>query len=160
MYDRNYSFIFEDQLGVEFEADMCEAARSYFVATEKNMTSKVFQSVHGTARDKYEGVDAIIYGIPVDFTTNFSNKDHMDKLDLQFSGRYTSIKLGVRYGNSHHGFTRFKEPVLVIGVDEDNSFVRGYMANIIDDFKRCLKVIIEEGSSAYFDWCDASPIYG
>ena len=113
----------------------------------------------GTDRDKFEGVDVEIYGVGIDFTYFFSGKDHMEVLPGLFSGRYTDIKFGVRTGNSHHGYTKFKTPVLVIGIDAETSYVRNWMANIIDDFEKNFEKIIDMAQDAYWSWMDLHPEY-
>ncbi len=149
-----YGFL-DNPLGIDFEDELCEATRNYLAVRNPKMSDRVFKTYQGTIRDKYAGVDAVIYGIPVDFTFNFHGKDHMDDLGITIG----DFSLGIRYGNSHNGFTRFEEPVLVIGIDADNYYVRNFMHSIVDGFKASIHAIIEEGSSAYLDWMDARPEY-
>lgn len=155
------SFTLSDPVGVEFEADLADVCIRHFAAKTacagKKRRDFVIES--GTDRDKFEGVDVEIYGVGIDFTYFFSGKDHMEVLPGLFSGRYTDIKFGVRTGNSHHGYTKFKTPVLVIGIDAETSYVRNWMANIIDDFEKNFEKIIDMAQDAYWGWMDLHPEY-
>lgn len=137
--------------GIDFEDELVDLCSRHFKADFKNYAN--------TKKDWHEGVDVEIYRVGIDFTTNFSGKDHMEILPCLISGKFIDIKFGVRTANSHNGYTKFKTPVLVIGIDSDPSYVRGWMANIIDDFKRDIENIINVGQDAYWAWLDLHPEY-
>lgn len=141
-------------LGHEFEESViCEVCDVF----KKNNDATGIVVTSGTEKDKFEGTDAIIWGIPCDFTYNYSSKDHMVKLPGTvsiFGG--TEVKFGVRTGNSYRGYKKFKTPVLVIGIDIDNDSVLGtWMNNIVNSFAKNIEEILNVGQSAYWDWCDA-----
>ena len=146
---------FQMQTGIEFENELSDVCVKHFQAKSKTVSESEFKSFSGTTRDEFEGVDVEIYKVGVDFTFNFSGKDHMEKLPGIVYGRYVDFKFGVRTGNSHKGYTKFKTPVLVIGIDAEASYVRNWMANIVDDFRKHLDEIIDLSQSAYWDWMDA-----
>ena len=110
--------------------------------------------------DKFAGTDAYMWGVPCDFTYNFSGKDHTvalpEDIDL-FCG--TKVRFGVRTGNSHKGFTKFERPVLVIGIDgADDSFIGSWLVNIVEAFGKKLQDIINLGQDQYWDWCEANGV--
>ena len=143
-------------LGIELEESLTGAVVSHFMAMDDN---GAVQYTGGTRLDIEQGTDLVIWGIPTDFTCNFAGKDHMEILpetvDI-FGG--VKVRFGVRTGNSHRGFTRFKTPVLVIGIDAVESFLGTWMENIVQAFAGKLDEIIETGQSQYWDWCDAHGI--
>lgn len=101
----------------------------------------------------------MIWGVPVDLTCNLAGKDYTEILpetvDI-FGG--IKVRFGVRTGNSHKGFSRFENPVLIIGIDASESFLGTWMENIVQAFGDKLEEIIETGQSQYWDWCDAHGI--
>ena len=141
-------------LGKDLEDELSSACANYFKAIGEENS---IEYTTGTSSDILQGTDIKIWGVPCDFTCNIENKDHTDVLPISvplLSG--VVVKFGVRYGNSHHGFTRFDEPVLVIGIaGADERFLGTWMTNIVDSFSKKLSEIIETGQSQYWDWCDA-----
>lgn len=88
----------------------------------KQLTIKkgyVAKDTINTDLDRRYGTDMICNGVRIDVTLNFSEKDHITM--IKDSGikatPLRNFKIGIRYGNSYKGFTRFDEPVVVIGVD-------------------------------------------
>jgi hypothetical protein len=146
------SYFIKTSLGVEFEQELCEVCRETF----HNMGDvKGFQSVNGTKADLEQGTDCYIWGVPVDFTYNFEGKDHTEELPESIITREATFRFGVRTGNSHNGYTQFDTPVLVIGIDETDSFVRMFLGNIVEAFKNKLMDIINLGQDQYWEYLDA-----
>lgn len=144
-------------LGIELEDELVCTCSEWF---KKKGDPKGFVCTSGTAADKFAGTDAYMWGVPCDFTYNFSGKDHTvalpEDIDL-FCG--TKVRFGVRTGNSHHGFTKFKRPVLVIGIDgADDAFLGSWLVNIVEAFGKKLQDIINLGQDQYWDWCEVNGV--
>lgn len=136
--------------GKLFEDDLLVVAKQFFAS--KNDEGS-FVETTGTELDKYEGTDALIWGVPVDFTYNFDNKDNM--IELQRSiilSLGIEVKFGVRVANECH---RFKTPVLVIGFKCDTCWLKTMWENIFDDIRRSFEEIIETGQDQYWNCLDA-----
>lgn len=140
-------------LGIELEDELVCTCSDWFKAKGD---PKGFVCTSGTAADKFAGTDAYMWGVPCDFTCNFTGKDHTEELpqsiDL-FCG--TKVRFGVRTGNSHKGYTKFEKPVLVIGIDgADEHFLGSWLTNIVETFGKQLQRIIDLGQDQYWDWCE------
>ena len=144
----------EEKLGMLLEQDLTASLKDHFA---DDPDAVVYAG--GTEADIEQGTDLFIYGVPVDITFNFTGKDHLEafaeKVDV-FGG--VDVSFGVRTGNSHKGFSRFKKPVLVIGIDASESFIRDWMPRIISSFIEKIDEIIDVSQSQYWDWCDANAI--
>ena len=137
------------KLGSEFEYELVEMIE---IIVGKNNC----KSLCNTVDDMYKGQDAEIYGIPTDITVNFSGKDNMTKLPRNYPMSLTTVRYGVRTGNRHNGFTKFKKPVLVIGIDAGSfQFFKTWRAQILDELKKHIKEIIDVGQDQYWEWLDA-----
>lgn len=141
-------------LGKELESELLEALYEHF---RDKGDRNVVRITSGTDADLNGGTDALIWGVPCDITYNYLGKDHMEQLpktfDL-FAG--TTVRFGVRTGNSHNGYTPFADPVLVIGIDgADDRMISTWMVNIVSAFKNAAETILDLGQSQYWDWMDA-----
>lgn len=140
---------FDIKVGMKFEDDIMYIFKS-------TLSSGSVIDCTGTKDDIFKGTDAIIYGIRVDFTTNFSKKSHMVKLpeSINLGHCGVDINFGVRTGNSHKGYTKFEEPVLVIGVDADAKYIHTWMDAIIETIKTRINEIIDIGQDQFLDYCE------
>lgn len=116
-------------LGQEAEAEIGNAIRSQFKRVGK---LHLYHDVTGTVLDKYQGTDAVLGKMRVDYTVNFSHKNYIDR---KFS--IPSIKLGntvvkfaIRLGNSH---AKFQVPVMVVGCDMPSNMSREDKDAMIND---------------------------
>jgi len=113
-----------------------------------------FTITTGTELDKCQGTDGILYGIPVDFTMHYNGKDHMTDLDSETSifvrKQEIKIQYGIRYGNSYKGFSKFKKPVLVVGVKTDLAWAVWEDA-IREAIHKNIQSIMDTGMDAYLD---------
>ena len=130
-------------LGIEFENELCEVCRvnlgnEYLKATE--------------IQDKFESTDCFCLKMRVDFTYNFSNKSYMMVLPEEFKSKGETFRFGIRFSNGHG---QFEEPVLVVGIDSDDNYVRSYMDEIVSVFRDKFDEIFELGFSQYWDCLDA-----
>lgn len=143
------------KLGIELEEEFTTACSEWFRARGDSG----FVRCSGTILDKEAGTDAIIWGVPTDFTYYFSGKDYTEVLpgtvDLSIGPK---VFFGVRTGNSHKGYTKFERPVLILGLEVDSKFIRNWMNNLVDSFKAKLPEILEIGQALYWDWCDANSV--
>ena len=138
----NSYFNLSMSLGVELEYELRETCsvslgKQYRKATERE--------------DKFEGTDCFIYGIRTDFTFNFSGKNKMHKLEKAINVDGIEFLFGVRFGN---GRTQFSEPVLVIGINTSEWYLRNFMDDIVDSFRKNLDLIIETAQDQYWDYLD------
>lgn len=106
---------YKDVSGKEFEQDFAFCLKKAFSGNR----CYTITTYSGTDKDTKEGTDLTCGEIRIDTTLDFSGKDFMPYVaDTEIEacpGR--NFKMGVRHGNSHKGYTEFKEPVIVIGVD-------------------------------------------
>lgn len=139
----------KEKMGTYFEDELLLTARKFFGG--KNIVG-TYEETTGTAADLFEGTDCKIWGLPTDFTYNFTNKDHMtvlkNSVDL-FCG--VRVKFGVRTGNGH---ADFDTPVLVIGFECDSAWLRAMWENIFDDIRKNFEEIINVGQDQYWDFVD------
>ena len=116
-------------------------------------------STGGTKLDYEEGTDALLWGVPVDFTYHFNGKDYTD--ELLNPGEWfilpceIPVKLGVRTGNTHHDFDK---PVLVVGLSCDREELISKMDSAIRQFVYFANQIFELAFDRYWEWCDAHNI--
>lgn len=114
----------------------------------------------GTAKDKLQGTDYEVFGVPTDITSYFDGKDHMDELPGSIPLRddrqaiIATIRFGFRTGNSHVSFAK---PVLVIGIDSNPRKWRsiGYVNLVSNALNRQMKTIIDHGQDEFWQKCDA-----
>lgn len=128
--------IFSMQTGKEFEDEFLSVIR------EKLSCKKSSEE-----DDRYQGTDLRIEGIPCDVTFFYSGKNYCQKV-----GDFKGWTLGIRTSNGH---CRFKEPVLVIGMNCDAKFASQYvipnMKKYIGDTEELANAI----SDAYWGWVDS-----
>lgn len=103
----------------------------------------------GDELDRKEGCDLELNGVRIDFTHNFSHKDNMHTLHKEFETPYGNIRIGVRFGNSHNGYTGFAKPVLVVGMDLTSYEVKTYMDLIVPYLTKHTFDIIHIGRKLY-----------
>lgn len=140
------SAVFGGSSGKRFENDLYNVFRR----NDKKTMLKT-----GTDMDIKEGTDLIYNGVHIDATTNFSSKKYMpyimDTGIEVLPGE--NLKIGIRHGNKHHGYTGFKKPVVVIGMDcPPGSTYNTYEDEIFD-------VIQEHASEIAYDAADMYIIY-
>lgn len=136
-------------LGKEFEDTISAAFYEYF---RRRGAEKDCKQVTGTLSDYYGGTDLEIMGVPVDVTYYFKGKDHTVILPSEVETPVSTIKYGVRTGNGH---VKFQQPVLVIGVDEEDSFIRMFLERLAECVKHMARKILETGFDAYWDYLDS-----
>lgn len=78
----------------------------------------VANDTRNTKVDWYQGTDAIIDGIHVDWTLNFSGKDHCKPLGKVTLADGVEVFLAVRTANN---VKKFKHPVLVVALNYDEA---------------------------------------
>ena len=137
--------------GNEFEDSLSFETHDYF---REKKDFKAVETLSGSEMDLYEGSDLKIWGVPVDLTFAFSAKDNMTVISQTVELECSTVKFGVRFGNTHKGFTKFTTPVLVIGVDEDTRFIKMYLERLAESFRRHLNRILEVGFDSYWDTLD------
>ena len=116
------------------------------------------RQIGGDTADLHEGTDGYWFGVPFDFTLDFEGKDHMVQMDETVElGLGYYLRFGVRYGNSHNGFTAFRSPVWVIGLCGgivNNNTIPRICELIAAKVKQ-----IENVQDQYFDLADELPAY-
>lgn len=106
----------------------------------------------GTNDDKYLGTDWIYRGLRYDITIN-PEKTFCKKVgNYSIPGIGTNVIIGVRYGN---GVVRFKEPVIVLLIDEEMSILRSFEENIVSSFIKAFESIAEKAEDLYWETVDA-----
>lgn len=149
MYSNNYDDTFSLSTGLELEDELCESFE-YHYKKRGSLQKETFRRAT-KVEDKTLGTDAFIYGLPVDFTCDFSGKSYMIDTQVRISTAFGEIKFGVRTGN---GRTKFKQPVLVIGVDTDFYLKKSNIPSIINSISNRIEEIVSEGTDAYWGCCD------
>ena len=139
-------------LGKFFEGEI--ESRLQWDFNKKNC-SEHFVSTADTEADYLAGTDAVIWGIPVDFTTDAlkDNTVWSDQTVRLLNG--VEVRFGVRTGNSHNGYTEFDRPTLVL-------FVRCFMGNlwqmmddVVDAFSKKFDEVFDIGEGFYYDYMDS-----
>ncbi len=138
--------------GFEFEDEVVSVFKKY---SEKMGTLRYFKEVSGTDLDTKQGTDLFVDGIPVDITSNFSEKRKMITLEDEVDVNGTAIKFGIRLGNGH---ITFKTPVMVVGIDASASFLNSYMDIIISEFAAKVDQIMDIINQRFYDYCDDNDI--
>ena len=143
-----YDRLFRMPLGMEVEGEFYGCIRKYCRNT--NQLNK-FKGVNGSRLDVEQGTDCMIGPMRVDFTCNYSGKDHMIKLpDKIHIEKYNiDICFGIRTGNNHHCYTPFKKNVVVIGFDCDTYYLRTNMDGIFKEVDKLTSKIICLANKAY-----------
>lgn len=137
-------------LGVRFGIDACKMIQREY---------RDLINTTGTEQDYYEGTDATLWGVPIDFTYHFNGKDYTD--ELLHSNEWIVlpcgilVKIGVRTGNAHHDF---EKPVLVVGLSCDYEELKANYKNALYQFVNRCQFIFELAFDRYWDWCDAHDI--
>ena len=148
----NIQIFFEDSVGNEFQVEFAHSVKMHFV---KNGSADSIEIHIDDDIDVLEGTDAIIEGIRVDFTTAFYAKDNMVAYESEsIFIKYGDIKFGIRTGNSHHGFTKFDVPVVVVGLDCANSFYKTYVDQIHKTIESKMEEILDTISDVFWGYCD------
>lgn len=114
----------------------------------------------GTAMDKYEGTDFTYMDMRVDATVHFSGKKWMPYIaDTGIEiipGQ--NLKVGIRHGNGHKGYTEFPEPVVVIGWDcPDGHDFDLYEQEIASALVHHADEIVNTAVDAYADYTTKDP---
>lgn len=140
------------RLGKLFEAQLTEELCFSF---RKSGDSGFVPSI-GTDADYFSGTDAVVWGVPTDFTYAccFSTKDHTEWLGESFSLlNFVEVRYGIRTGNA---CSTFRTPVLVVAVVvPSDSFLGTYLDAIVEAFVKKFGRIMDAGQSLYWDWVDA-----
>ncbi len=147
----NYGKVYSIPTGNILERELCNTFGRYF--EKKSGAIKTSEFRWSTKEeDTKQGTDAFIYGLPVDFTCNFKNKDSMHdlKVGIRIPG-VCNIHFGVRTGNWRFNF---ETPVLVIGFDTGKRLKQREVKTIVGTISCWINDIIETGSSAYWQYCD------
>ena len=127
--------------GLEFESDLVELISN--VSKKEWGVSAFLQSTR--QQDIKEGTDCVVLGVPIDVTLNFDKKNKMWDSAQIFDLGLCRIRFGVRYGNDKRSFA---VPTLVIGI-ESYSSVKTWLVNILDEVKKYIKEILENGIDLY-----------
>lgn len=146
----NFSGIFDLSTGYELEDELVDSF-SYYFKKKGLLTKEIFRRSNKD-EDVTLGTDAFVYGLPIDFTCNFSGKNHTEVLNTAISlSGIGSIRFGIRTGN---GRTKFEKPVLIIGIDTDQYLRKNQIVHVVDAVSSKIERIIEVGSDAYWGYCD------
>lgn len=112
----------------------------------------------GTKLDTEQGTDCTIGKgageIRIDFTMNFSNKSWMPFItETDIPGLpWQNLKMGIRHGNSHKGYSEFEKPVIVIGFDCNAGDMRQYEDIIQENFEQHAEDIYYAAMDCYLDY--------
>jgi len=150
------TFDFNMPTGHVLEAKLVNTCAEFYKSQSKNglVETSVFRYAT-QEEDKFFGTDAFFYGLPVDFTCNFSGKNHMEDLQVSVElPKIGKIKFGVRTGN---GKIRFDMPVLVIGVETNDGYLaKSAIGRVTCAVRAQLQKIIDVGTNNYWEYCDAN----
>ena len=136
------------QLGSVFEDDFIQIVQSQF---------KNIEDVRGTELDKKQGTD-FIYNkeIRIDVTLNFSEKDTMpfifETKTFLIRDQELPVKIGIRHGNTHSGYTEFEIPVVVIGIDIDTETYLTWQDPILENIDKKIDEIMINAIDAWLDY--------
>jgi hypothetical protein len=119
-------------------------------------TMKV-KNKNGTAMDVYEGTDFMYCNMRIDATVNFSGKKWMPYIADTgveiLPGQ--NLKVGIRHGNAHDGYTEFPEPVVVIGCDcADGNVYEEMSEDVLAALARNAETIENFAVDAYADYTE------
>ncbi len=102
----------------------------------------------------YQGTDAVVYGLPVDFTCDFRGINHMvayEEMSFEISG-IGRVQFGVRTGSSR---VKFDTPVLVIGIETPYN-IRQVCRHLFENIWSSIGRIVDTGSEVYWQYCDVN----
>lgn len=126
-----------------------------FYLTRWSEGNNGFKDTTNTDKDFYEGTDAVVYGVPVDFTAN-PYKNNTSVFDfssiISFSGHDVTIKFGVRTGN---GFVNFETPTLVIFVEDLSKSMQRDIDEFGEAFFREIDNLLDTGFDLYWSFVDS-----
>ena len=147
IHDLSDLMILDDrQIGKQFEDDIC------WVLKKKNPTAIKRQI--GTNLDTKEGTDFLYQALRIDATTDFHGKDNMPFVTETNipATRWQNFQIGIRLGNSHHGYTEFPEPVVVLGLSMDARTYRQHQDEIIENLDVHADELMFAATDAYLDY--------
>lgn len=140
----------ENPTGNLFEEDAINIIQNKYDKTSiKNMT--------GTLDDTHQGTDVICFGIRMDMTIDFDKK--LDQwtpcvidtgIDSGIPGQ--NFKMAIRHGNTHKGYSEFKEPVVAFGIATDASTYVRYEDEVLESVKKNAQAIMDLAADCYFDY--------
>ena len=107
----------------------------------------------GTADDLKKGTDCVIYGVPIDFTSDALKDNtvwHPEREMRLMNG--VDVEFGIRTGNSHNGYTEFDEPTLVVYIKCFFGNIKHMMETIVDEFIKKFDDIFDVGQELYYDF--------
>lgn len=121
----------------------------------KKSCSRDFVPTADTTADYLAGTDAIIWGIPVDFTTDAlkDNTVWSDRAVTLLNG--VEVRFGVRTGNSHNGYTEFDTPTLVLFIRVFMGNLRYMMDDVVDAFSEKFDDVFDAGEEFYYGFMDS-----
>ncbi len=138
-----FDFVIEGQTGEDYELEYCEGLSKGLNDHFKRAT--VYE-------DKFEGTDAFIDGVRVDFTFAFDKKDHIEHRFIKYIEEL-DLHLGIRTGNNSGAV--FEEPVVVIGENREPSYIRDWVLPNLSQFaKDNCERIADAVSDLYCEYCD------
>lgn len=107
--------------------------------------------------DYSQGMDCFVHGVPIDWTLNFAKKGNViakAKMSVPCGDKKATWYIGIRTGNSHHGYYPFRQPVLVIGFADVNGRTWKANSNAISQMVReCLGKIVSQALKHYKRCC-------
>ena len=117
-------YIVEDKFYDCLKSALCkrEFYRTHDKDKAKENAEKLLKRYTGSKLDREQGTDAVYDDkIRIDFTTNFSNKDHVvntRSTGITVYGMH-NLLMGIRTGNNYgpNKYTKFEKPVVVLGVN-------------------------------------------
>jgi hypothetical protein len=122
------------------------------VAINKNGVDSIVSTIDSDL-DKFFGTDAIFDDIRIDFTSDFSNKDHMKFVSKNsIKTRFGNIMFGVRTGNN---VAEFDEPVVVVGIDMFAGAMRTNMDAFFEAVQKNATEIMDNIVNVFFDFLDS-----
>lgn len=159
LYD---TIICETQTGKSFEDDVISILSRKF-CTDKYYRSRQCQIVNcaGKDIDHNAGTDFIYKSIDctemrIDLTLNFNDKKYMPYIvetDIPVTDS-KNLKIGIRHGNTHKGYTEFDKPVVVVGIEMSPYEYRQHEDEILDNIMDHYDDIICEAQTVYEAYTD------
>lgn len=140
-----------DRSGTELEQDFMGSVRT---CIDRSAGKHTARSTSGTYLDREQGTDALIDGMRIDITQDFSGKDHMPL--IMDSGipatRSQNFQIGIRVGNNFHGYTQFERPVIVVGFDATTQEYRQNDEIIMENLAKHGLALFDRCRDAYCDF--------
>lgn len=158
-----YSYILHDkQPGKQFEEDTIHILSQRF-RNDRYYRTQRCKIIDCTDKDMdHKAGTDFIYKSPdctelrIDLTLRFEDKHYMPYIaETEIPATESqNFKIGIKHGNTHHGYTEFEKPVVVVGLSMLPQDYREHEDEILSNIMDHFDDLICEAQSAYESYTD------